>query len=249
VAFFLFNYDQELRFSRRLQQAEHLRVLFYLHFGAIVWHVAQLTQLYDQKLPRYLSFTGRGSLYLRLLAASDTEIGPVNDVARVILRAVTGIEPPANFEVRLEKDPKQATANGGVLADVAAKPAPDLAKPVGRAVRDDTREHHLQPTAIDGTVKDAVLTNVRACLKLLLTDPALVKLQRELGIRNAPGLVMETLEKHLENSFDQNRKFYLDTLPPGEEVPETLFFLPLKEALYQLSKTLHGATTQPDAGV
>lgn len=247
VASFLFTYDQELGFSRALHQAQHLRVLFYLHFGAIVYHIGQLTKLYALPVPRYLCLTGRGSLYVQLLRdGSDTET--VTAMARRILEAVVGPVPP-RFEIVFVPDPKQATANGGVLANVASRPRPREAKPVGQTPAAEARTpdgqpapHTLHPAQITDAVQQAVLANVRACIDLLLDDPELVRLLPDLGIRNVPGQVRAILEQHLDDSFTFHRQRYAAQLEAGDVVPETLFFLPFKEALVALSKELHTAS-------
>ncbi len=252
VASFLFAYDGELGFSRLLHRAQHLRVLFYLHFGAIVYHIGQLTKLYGLPVPRYLCLTGRGSLYVQLLRdGSDTET--VTAMVRRILEATAG-PVPARFEIVFVPDPKQATANGGVLANVATRPNPQAAKPTGVLPAAEPTDadgkpapHTLEPAQITDAVQAAVLANVGACLDLLLTDPALVRLHPDLGIRNAPGQVRAILEKHLADSLTTHRQQYARLLEAGAPVPETLFFLPLKEALVGLSKELHSATTSTSA--
>ncbi|MCI1186655.1 hypothetical protein MON38_04440 [Hymenobacter sp. DH14] len=245
VASFLFNYDQLLGFSERLLRAEHLRVLFYLHFGALIYHVAQVTVANGQQLPRYLCFTGRGSLYVRLLAAG-TNLQPVEKLARLIMEKATGQAVPADFRIKLADDPKQTTANGGVLATGQIPQDPPMVRPVG-VLPDpenplaDKGEHHLEAAAVTDEIKQAVLSNARACLKLLLEDPELKRVQADLGVKNDPGLVMNTLERSLGDSFNLYRQQYADVLRDGDTVPETLFFLPFKNALYELSKVLHDA--------
>jgi len=245
VASFLFNYDQLLGFSERLLRAEHLRVLFYLHFGALIYHVAQVTVANGQQLPRYLCFTGRGSLYVRLLAAGSN-LQPVEKLARLIMEKATGQTVPADFRIKLADDPKQTTANGGVLATGQIPQDPPLVRPVGGLPDPenplaDKGEHHLEASAVTDEIKQAVLNNARACLKLLLEDPELKRVQADLGVKNDQGLVMSTLERSLGDSFNLYRQQYADVLRDGDTVPETLFFLPFKNALYELSKVLHDA--------
>jgi len=242
VASFLFSYDQLLGYSERLLRAEHLRVLFYLHFGALIYHVAQVVTANGQQLPRYLCFTGRGSLYVRLLAAG-TNLQPVERLARLIMEKATGQTVPADFRIKLADDPKQTTANGGVLATGQMPQDPPMVRPVGTGTETDQGEHFLHPAEVTDETKQAVLANVRACLKLLLEDREVVRLQADLGVKNNPGVVMETLERHLADSFNLYRQQYADTLRDGDAIPETLFFLPFKNALYELSKVL--VETQP----
>lgn len=240
VASLLFNYEREFQFGERLLLAQHLRVLFYLHFGALVYHLGQVTALRGLAAPRYLCFTGRGSLYLRLLCPGS--LRPLEQVASLILSKVMGAPAPANFKIVLADDPKQTTANGGVLAtgldaDSTAE-VPPIVQPVGTGATDAAEGRPLYPADITEEVKTAVLANVERCLTLLLTDPDLVAAQASLGIKNPPGLVLRELQSTLADSFNLGRQRYTHTLPAGEPIPETLFFLPLKHALYVLSQVL-----------
>ncbi len=245
VASLLFNYERDFQFAERLLHAQHLRVLFYLHFGALVYHLGQVAKLRELAPPRYLCFTGRGSLYLRLLSPGSS-LRPLEQVARHILGQVMEAPVPENFKIILADDPKQTTANGGVLAtgldaDSTAE-APPIVQPIGTGQASADELRPLHPSEVTEEVKNAVLANVRHCLNLLLTDPELVRLQASLGIKNPPGAVRAALEHSLADSFNLSRQRYADSLPPGETIPETLFFLPLKHALYELSRELHNAS-------
>ena len=241
VASFLFNYEQEFQFGERLLRAQHLRVLFYLHFGALVYYLGQVTALRGLAAPRYLCFTGRGSLYLRLLC--PTNLRPLEQIAGRILAEAMQAPAPANFKIVLADDPKQTTANGGVLATgldaESTAEVPPIVRPVGTGATDAAEDRPLLPADITEDVKAAVLANVEKCLTFLLTDPELVAAQHNLGIKNPPGLVLRELRAALADSFNLGRQRYVNTLPAGETIPETLFFLPLKHALYVLSQQLH----------
>ena len=154
---------------------------------------------------------------------------------------------PENFKIVLADDPKQTTANGGVLATgldaQSTAEEPPLVQPIGTGGTDTATElRHLQPADITEEVKKAVIANVEQCLELLLNDPDLTRLQGSLGIKNPPGLVQRDLKAALGDSFNLSRQRYADTLPRGEAIPETLFFLPLRHALYVLSRELREQT-------
>ncbi|MBU6120725.1 hypothetical protein [Hymenobacter siberiensis] len=247
IASLLFNYDSVFRFGNRLLHAPHLRVLFYLHFGALVYHVGQVVRGGGYAVPRYLCLTGRGSLYVRLLSGGS-DLRGVETLARLILGKVFGTPPPANFKIVLAADPKQTTANGGVMAtgqdgpDSDAEEAPlAIVHPVGTGQPGPEELRDLRPADVTEAVKTAVLANVEACLHLLLEDSDLTRLQPQFGIKNAPGEVLRLLRTHLADSFNMSRQFYADSLPQGEIIPETLFFLPLRHALYELSRELYAS--------
>ena len=245
VASYLFGHEREFQFADRLLYAPQLRVLFYVHFGALVYHLGQVAALRGLTPPRYLCFTGRGSLYLRLL--SPGSLRPLEQVARRVLAEVMQQPVPDNFKIVLADDPKQTTANGGVLATgldaESTAETPPLAQPVGTGAAGPDELRALHPADITEEIKAAVLANVSRCLDLLLTDPELVRLQEGLGVKNPTGTVRAALARTLADSFNLGRQRYTDALPPGETIPETLFFLPLKHALYELSKELYAAVS------
>lgn len=241
AAFFLFSQDAQLGFSKLLMRAEHLRVILYLHFGATVYHLGQLAAAQPgQPVPRYLCYTGSGSLYVRLLAAGP-DMQMVEKLAAFVLEQTIGKPVPHNFSIKLPENPKQTTANGGVLAEGNKLPEPPQLRPIGTGAPDDTGLHTLEPATLLEQTKQEVLANVRACLKLLLDHPQALRLQDELGIRREPKRIMNIMERHLTDSFSLFRQQYAGTLRASEPIPETLFFLPLKNALFELSKELNKA--------
>lgn len=248
IASILFAHEKEVQFADRLRRAEHLRVLFYLHFGAIIYHIGQLVKLRELKIPAVLSFTGRGSLFLNFLVAGGNN-QPLTALALDILRHVTKQEKPAQFEIVMADDPKQATANGGVLAGANAKEwtadgasREELVRhPVGTGANNPEEWQPLRPNQLTEQLKSAVLDNVRRCLDLLLTDPTMRKHQERLGVRNPTSDVRQLLEQFLVRSFNLVTDQYAENPDKQQVIPETLFFLPLKQALYELSKALHDA--------
>ena len=156
---------------------------------------------------------------MRLLAAGSN-LQPVEKLARLIMEKATGQTVPADFRIKLADDPKQTTANGGVLATGQIPQDPPLVRPVGvlpdvENPQADQGEHHLEAAAITDDIKQSVLANARACLKLLLEDPELKRVQADLGVKNDQGLVMSTLERSLGDSFNLYRQQYADVLRDG----------------------------------
>ncbi len=251
IASILFANEDKLGFGDRLSRAKHLRVLLYLHFGALVYHVGQLMALGDHAMPRFLCFTGRGSLYVRLLSAGPN-MKSIENLSRAILKQVSGQEPPANFKIILAEDPKQTTANGGVLAGghtgltEEGLDGPNLIiRPIGTGKKDAQEIAQLLPSQVTEQVKASVLNNVRNCLRILLQDPVVASQQENLGIQNIPGQVLQFMESELADSFNMCLEQYASTLPDGQPIPESLFFLPFKNSLYQLSKELYQQAASP----
>ncbi|WP_181305333.1 cell division protein FtsA [Rufibacter sp. XAAS-G3-1] len=237
----LFSYDKELHYSSQLLQARQLRLMFYLHFGSLMYHLAQLTQQIGAQVPRYICFSGQGSLYIKLLSAGNN-LSNVERYAKTIFRKVTGQEPPANFKLVLVDNPKQVTANGGAMA-LEGNNLSDLTDiPIMRPTGAATGEDALRPvnkSQITSAIRQEVLSNVMACLELLLDDADIAPQMRSMGVEVDPHWVLNFMRNHIQDSYTMVLEETLRGLSDRELIPETMFFMPLKQSLYLLSKELY----------
>ncbi|MFT2008094.1 hypothetical protein ACMA1I_05415 [Pontibacter sp. 13R65] len=236
----LFSYDKELHYSSQLLQARQLRLMFYLHFGALMYHLAQLVKQLDVQTPRYICFSGQGSLYIKLLSAGNN-LSNVERYAKLVFKKVTGQEPPANFKLVLVDNPKQVTANGGAMAlegtnlsDLTDIP---IIRPTGAATEEDALKV-VNKSQVTGTLRQEVLDNVMDCLQLLLDDDDVAPLMRTMGVEVDPLQVLDFMRANMQDSLTMVLEDTLRGLSDREQLPETMFFMPLKQSLYLLSREL-----------
>ncbi|NVO30872.1 hypothetical protein [Hymenobacter lapidiphilus] len=242
VTSLLFKYDDALRFTQALGlgRGRQLRVLFYLHYTAIIYHTAQLTKHFGLKTPRYLCFSGKGSLYLRLLAGGSSLVS-IEKITKAIFQSVTGTEPPHNFRVILADNPKEATTNGGVLFEEKTNTDYDNIQAVklsGTVEGGELNQQRLKLNQVDAALKDEVLANVRNFLTLVLEGDEVAPYLREVGVDVDRQRVKDILLREIEDSLSLGLHQFQRQLSADETLPETLFFLPLKQALYNLSREL-----------
>jgi hypothetical protein len=111
----LFNFDEQLHFSQHIREAKHMRVLLLLHYSAILYHIGQVCRAKGLKqLPRHVSFSGKGSTYLRLLDL-NANLTTIKRLAQRVLEFSSGLQVPDDFELTLVPDAKEATANGSAM--------------------------------------------------------------------------------------------------------------------------------------
>jgi hypothetical protein len=242
VVSLLFSYDNELKFTNHLMKARHLRVIFYLHYTAIIYHVAQLVRHLGIDTPRYFCFSGKGSLYVKLLSGGPNMM-IVERLTKTILKKVTGQEPKANFKIILADNPKEATANGGVLFDGSAEQSAyeyiQETKLLGSVEAQDIRVNFTTAEQIDAPTRESVLENAQAFLNLALQDPEVASLLPDLGVQVDHSFLREYLKQQFSDSLSIGLNQLGKHLRADEVLPETLFFYPLKQTLYQLSKELY----------
>jgi len=242
VVSLLFSYDQELKFTNHLMKARHLRVIFYLHYTAIIYHIAQLIKYLQIDTPRYFCFSGKGSLYVKLLSGGPNMM-VVERLTKAILKKVTGQEPRANFKIILADNPKEATANGGVLFDGSAEQGAyeyiQETKLLGSTELQDIRTNFTTSEQIDAQIRESVLANAQAFLNLALRDPEVSSLLPDLGVQADMNFLRDYLQQQTSDSLSIGLNQLHKNLRADEVLPETLFFYPLKQTLYQLSRELY----------
>lgn len=229
-------------FSESLMKARHLRIIFYLHYTSIIYHIAQLIKHLGMETPRYFCFSGKGSLYLKLLSGGPNML-VVERLTKAILRKVTGAEPKANFKIVLADNPKEATANGGVLFQGSAQQADyghiQEVKLLGSQELQDIRSNFITTQQIDSAMRQSVVENAKAYLKLVLQDPEITSLLPDVGVQIDPNFLLPYLQNEVEDSLSIGLNQTHQTLRTDEVLAETLFFYPFKQTLYQLSRDLY----------
>lgn len=109
----LFKYDTQFKYSNSITDGNaNLSLVLYLHYSAVIYHICEIIEHKDYPLPRYLSFTGKGSQYLRLLCNGDT--GELNSFTKLLFKAYSTRKLQQSFQVHIHKDPKVITANGTI---------------------------------------------------------------------------------------------------------------------------------------
>ncbi|MES2733082.1 MAG: hypothetical protein V4714_15140 [Bacteroidota bacterium] len=243
---FLFNYDEEakpqLRFQDFLKNDRHLKVILLLHYSAIIYHIAQLIthiKLHKEpaiEIPRYFVFSGKGSLYLNALGGVNGK--GIKALTRHILANVceeANLQIPANFELVLTREPKEATANGGVLLDQQTS-EPDI-RPVVLSGSMDTANETAKTKYqdIQPELKSSVLENTEHLISLVL-DTEDLNLKNYFGIDTDLELVKNSLRQHLKDGLQEGLSSHAHSKEPLEE---TLFFYPFIHSLFNLSKELN----------
>jgi len=242
----LFKYNDHFKFIQSIRDAKPaLKLVLYLHYAAIVYHLVQLMESHNLSLPRYLTFTGRGSQYLSLLGTPTR----LNQFTRLLLQAYTKLPVPTDFQVMLTDNPKETTANGAVLYELAGS---DRSRYENRETaivwggdpsRDPSFEYRRTKIAEARAQPDfhaSVLENVKNFLEKTLLDRDIAYFLSEYNIQTPERYLSFLVGPDVTRSGRLYDSYMLARVglerTPNEALAETFFFLPLKHALYELSK-------------
>lgn len=258
----LFKYDYKFKFSDSITIGNpNLSIILYLHYAAIVYHIVQVLELKKYPLPRYLSFTGKGSQYIKLICGGDEH--ELNEFTKLLFKAYTKHPLHGSFEIHLNNNPKQITANGSVLYSLAGddetakfKNIIEFVHPGFNPETDIELTQQLVDNGnntlcvadtieADSILNISVLNNLNTFLEKTLTNKEIVDFLADFKIKN-PQEVLEVLKWNGDTFngdgfvYDSFKKVLNDLkkLDKTSQLPESLFFFALKDSLYRLSKEI-----------
>ena len=237
-------YEKGKTLTQALSKMSYLRILLMIHYAAIVYHSGQLLKYLHINIPRYITFSGRGSLYINILAGGR-DLSSIKQLSEIILRKVCDQEAPPNFELLQSEHPKEATANGGVYLredNSFRNINTTTVKLLGGDASQEIEHDKISFNQFDEEIKDNVLENARDLLNFIFEDAEVLKCVENFGIEADFGLLKKKIldTSLLEDSFNRGwEKMKSMNRNEHQLLSETLFFLPFIHTLYELSKELY----------
>ncbi len=236
---FLFKHDEEFKFSHSIKNHD-VRILLFLHYSAIIYHIAQILLKKDIGVPKYINFTGKGSEYIRLILTDDSEI---TSYTGMLLKKFTKKDLPRIFEVKIAKNPKEITANGGIskIITEGEKIEPEELIYFGY---DTTRINSLDHDNIEfkdlHKISDLIIENINELLDILITDVDLKRFYSKYSLSMKLGEedLKDKVNKYLKPSLNQVIEEEMKGGNLTDIVEETPFFWALRDVFYRISKEI-----------
>jgi hypothetical protein len=243
---FLFKYDKEFGFSSSIQAHPYLSSLLFLHYSAIVYHLAEIITEKGLNIPMYITFTGKGSEYIKIIFSDDTENHELSKFTRMLLAKFTGKEVSKSTEVRLSENPKQVTANGGIVSLNLATKKVDPGEIICYGFDKNNPPSGYVPNKrmrlndLEG-LKIPVLENIDRFIDILMNDDELNAFFNKYSItfRYGDENLKEKVKKYSEHSYNQIKAELLRDGQLTDTIEESPFFWCLKDAFYRISKEIY----------
>ncbi|MBW3545842.1 MAG: hypothetical protein KY428_09650, partial [Bacteroidetes bacterium] len=228
-------------FTNVFIRARYLRVLFYLHYTAILYHSAQIINYLDLSIPRYITFSGKGSLYLNLLSGGSNTAS-LERLTKALLEEVCQKPVPENFRIIQARKPKEATANGGVFfnPEIHSYEGARSIKMLGTGQGQNLFDTPLRYQDADADVQQEVLKNAEQFFDLVLGSDKLTRFFDDFAIEADLPWLRKTIRSKMTDSLHLGMNRLLEHRNMAEKpLPETLFFYPIYHTLYELSKEIY----------
>lgn len=112
---FFFKNSNVFEFSKLIAGNQKFRFVIFLHYASIIYHLVEMLKVIKVKEPEFkypeiLTFTGKGSEYIKMLSKDENKI---SHITTELIRAF-GIKDFQRIEIIPIENPKALTANGGI---------------------------------------------------------------------------------------------------------------------------------------
>lgn len=245
---YIFRFNKRYDYESTLISDKQLRAPLFLHLGALVYHIAQILKAKEISVPTTINFSGMGSNYIKLISTDEDQI---TNLIRGLLAGFMGYgfddkeKMPKGFKVKFEDNPKIVTAQGAVISQH------DNVKAFDEYDREEMFVYGFNdsPEYITyGNVSNyrkKLLDEYYKFLDIFVGNPD----EKDENVKQSQASVKRLL-KPFDFKFPEKTYSILvdaagtsfenmvikDNPDKTDTIEETLFFWPLKNGLYRVSK-------------
>ncbi|NDW11064.1 hypothetical protein [Dysgonomonas sp. 520] len=240
----LFKYDKRLGYTNILAHNNSICNILLVHYASIIYYVCDLLKKYELDIPDCISFTGKGSEYIRLFAQSTDRI---EKITRALMLSFLGDKHQdriSNLTIKRTEKPKELTANGGVLRDQITgsgvfKMFAD--NPIFTVGTGNQKEQSYKNKDIaESELRTLVTNNFSKFIDILYDSQHLQKALSGSGVTFIEDgkFTKDEWKRCGQRSYDQALNGYLTANGRRAEgfVDSSIFFLTLKDTIYQMSQ-------------
>ncbi len=231
---YLFSNERIFNTTNFIRNNQTAYSIVFIHYMALMYHVARLIKKQNVGIPNYISFTGMGSKYINIISPNAADI---KDLTKMLLEKYVGKMAPQDFTIIANiAEAKEITAKGTLTTPIGTYVIPDgtITETVDYGF--DTNRAITYNEVRSNEIQENVMQEYNKFLSTL-TDKAIFDyIHQKYGLTMSDE-VIKTLKSKAQNSYNS-----LATAIPesyaAHSLRETLFFYPLKEALIDCTQLI-----------
>lgn len=229
--------QQKLSFNEVLMKDNNQKIVFYIFFSAIMYHIACLMKAKNLSVPTNIAFSGNGSKVISVLS-------PVTEsLEQLTTRIFTLVYKSDIKKINLiinSKNPKEATCKGGLF--LTQSPG-DISKV--KAVLMGINNKNLVNTQKYGEASiyyDDVVKEVKSFMDFIIIDiPNYISISGEFGIdKKFMDFAATCFNKDLKTYIEKGVNMKLESKDVSKEdvIEESMFFYPIIGVINDLSECI-----------
>ncbi|MGM9799848.1 MAG: hypothetical protein ACI30M_04105 [Muribaculaceae bacterium] len=234
--------ESKLNFNSVLKRDESQKMVFYIFFTAIMYHLAKLMKAKNLGMPVNIAFSGNGSKVISVLGSKES----LEKLTSILFMHIHGGDARRINLIIDENNPKEATCKGGLFLD--NEPELDDAKSVllgdNSLALVSNETYSSIGEELYKKVEEEVI-NFMDLIVIKLPNPLIpnhVSLSQEFGIDeiNFKRLAKESFNKNLRTYVEKGISLKLDSkdVVEADIIEETLFFYPIIGVINDLSEKI-----------
>ncbi len=228
----------QVNFNNTLMRDNSQKIVFYIFFTAIMYHLANLMKAKGLPAPTNIAFSGNGSKVVSVLSPSKESLELLTTKIFEIIYAddIKSVNLIINKE-----NPKEATCKGGLFLGSQATSVSG-AKTVLLGIDNSTlvtTQKYVDATLIS---KDIVKEVKKFMDFITLRLPRVISLNNEFGIdKDSISLAVSCFNKDIGTYIEKGVNLKLDSKDVSQEdtIEETLFFYPIIGVINDLSEQIY----------
>lgn len=239
IVSYLFANDDWTQLSERIEASPIMRQVPVVHFSALIFYLAYVLHMSQVDAPAYLTFSGMGSKYIKLINVSDNQIAKlVNKIFHYAgSEKVLDNEDlrKAAIQVSFQPEPKEITAVGALISLNHRDPISPVEN-ILHGYEGENPEKTFRVRQLNDEVKIKVQNFFRMFLDMF-NDDEMADVLSDIGCP-VSSKVLSMLKENLQSSFKEACKSATQDVEEGKKLTEPMFFWPLKNSLYVIAKEL-----------
>lgn len=230
--------QNQLNFNEALMRDGSQKVVFYVFFTAIMYHLANLMKAKGLDVPTNIAFSGNGSKVVSVLSPIKE---PLELLTSKIFEIIYGVDVKNINLIINSENPKEATCKGGLFLDnqpISVSTAKTVLLGADPTTLVTSQKYSDIPQLYDKVVSETKRFMDFITLRL----PKVVSLNSEFGIDNKSlKLAVDCFNKDLKTYIEKGVAIKLKSKDVGAEdtIEEPLFFYPIIGVINDLSEQIY----------
>ncbi len=231
--------QNQVNFNEVLMKDGSQKIVFYIFFTAIMYHLANLMKAKGLDVPTNIAFSGNGSKVVSVLSSLKE---PLELLTSKIFDIIYGTDVKGINLIINSKNPKEATCKGGLFLDrqpITISGAKSVLIGSDATTLVDTQKYEDVPILYDNIVKE--VKKFMDFITLRIPNKG-VSLANEFGIDNKSiDLAVECFNKDLKTYIEKGVEMKLASKDVSKEdvIEEPLFFYPIIGVINDLSEQIY----------
>jgi antitoxin component of RelBE/YafQ-DinJ toxin-antitoxin module len=222
--------DSETKISEKLK-ADFAYVFAY-HFTAVIYYLASMLKVNGCEYPRTITFSGNGSRYIDQYLTSDVNL--LSEITKLVMGKAFG-EGITDIQLILPAVRKESTCYGGLYHKENVKEPSAVVYYGGGDSRTCVDVKTLREQ-FDATIKSKVVSEVKK-MNGIYSEVISLLIRKEVVDGRLPvKKIIDCVNADVENTLDKFVTKINDKYSEYEQYNDTLFFIPVVNAIVELTK-------------